>query len=301
MQILRKSFTLILCFTIFVMFIGQAFAEGETKTLNSTKHCVKDDSQPECQAHKQEVEVKSASSDKKTGEQTKTQISISVDEADEHHERDEDCTHGIQTNCIDAFHSAMAPPCHEYIPQGKYAEARAAVPAMIKASKEIAEYYPGCTYGKNINEQFKVKRDAFIKRVDELEKACGADDQAFKLAFDKMHSAFAEMNGVLYMRPDGVEEFHNILARIWHDFLPNKKYDEIKESLPELIKAAENLTSVKLDESMADKQEAFTQQAEKLLQYVNELKQVCETEDKEKIASTTETLHKSYEALTATF
>ncbi|NIP43772.1 MAG: hypothetical protein GWO41_09325, partial [candidate division Zixibacteria bacterium] len=67
-------------------------------------------------------------------------------------------------------------------------------------------------------------------------------------------------------------------------------------SLPELTEKAEYLTTVKLDETMADKQEAFSQKAEKLLKCVNDLSEACKSEDKEKIATTTETMHQSFES-----
>ncbi len=370
MRMFGKTFILFLCLTVLVMFSGLAQAEGDIDKKYDSKACVKGDTRPECQAHKETAEVKTASAEHKECEHHKVEAeevsaehkdcpyhkaevetaaadkkecpyhkaeveTASADKKDcpphktevktasvsehkecthgketvktaavksEKHEEGESCTKGVKTNCIETFHEAMAPPCHEYIPQGKYKEARAAVPAMVKASKEIADYYPGCTYGKNINEKFEARREVFLKRVAEMEEAAkGDDDKAFKLAFDKMHSAFAEMNGVLYMRPEGVEEFHNVLAQIWHDYLPNEKYEEIEGSLPELIKKAEYLTTVKLDETMADKQEAFTQQAEKLLKCAKDLHKACKSDDKEKIASTTETMHKSYESLTATF
>jgi hypothetical protein len=320
-----KTFTLFLCFTVMVMFAAVGSVAADIDQKHDSKACVKGDTRPECQAHKETAEVKSASSEHKECEHHKAEAQTATsahkecehhktevktasatheahEEHAEHHEEGDGCTHGIKTNCIENFHTSMAAACHEHIPQGNYAEARELVPAMVKASKEIADYYPGCTYGKSINEQFKAKRDIFLKRVADMEEAAkGDDDKAFKLAFDKMHSAFAEMNGVLYMRPEGVEEFHNVLAQIWHDYLPNEKYDELESSLPELIKKAEYLTKVKLDETMADKQEAFTQQAEKLLKCAKDLHKACESDDKEKIASTTETMHKSYESLTATF
>ncbi|HER00570.1 MAG TPA: hypothetical protein ENO22_14630 [candidate division Zixibacteria bacterium] len=315
----RTTFILGLCLTILVMFIAVASAQEGIDKKNDSKACVKNDPRPECQTDNEKAEIQTASSDKKECPYHKAEVKVASSDkkecphhkaevetaavtTEEKHEEGAGCTHGLKTNCIETFHEAMAPPCHEYIPQGKYAEARAAVPAMVEASKEIAEYYPGCTYGKNINEQFEAKREVFLNRMAELEEAAnGDDDEAFKLAFDKMHSAFAEMNGVLYMRPDGVEDFHNVLVQIWHEYLPNEKYAEIESSIPELTEKAEYLTTVKLDETMADKQEAFTQKAEKLLKCVNDLSEACKSEDKEKIASTTETMHQSFESLTATF
>jgi hypothetical protein len=287
MPVLRKSFILILCLTIMVMFVNLASADPDVKLeeKENPKHCTKDDPRPEC----------SGVNAKTTPEVKATAVSAEGEKAEA-----EECTHGLKTNCIETFHSAMAPCCHELIPQGKIAEARAAIPQMTAASKEIAEYSPGCTYGKSLLEAYEAKRTVFLTSMAELEKATeNPDDEAFKAAFDKMHSAFEQMNGVLYMRPEGIQEFHNVLLSIWHDYLPAEKYDEIKGAMPELLKTAENLTKIKLDEQLIDKQEAFTNNAQKIYKCAQDLEKACEEDNGEKIAETTKALHESYVNLTS--
>lgn len=287
MQVARKSFILILCFTIVVMFANLASADPDVSIDDkpNPKQCTKDDPRPECHADNTEL-TKIVKADASSAEGEKAE--------------GEECTHGVKTNCIETFHTAMAPTCHELIPQGKIAEARAAVPEMAAAAKEIAEYAPGGIYGKSLSEAFNARRADFVSSMTELEKAAEVpDDEAFKAAFENMHMAFEQMNGVLYMRPDGIEEFHDIMAAIWHDYLPEKKYDEIKGAMPELMKAAEHLTKVKLDEQMIDKQEAFSNNALKIYKSCQELEKACEEGNNDKIAETTKILHENFENLTS--
>jgi hypothetical protein len=287
MPVLRKALILILCLTVMVMFANLASADPDVKLgdKDNPRQCTKNDPRPECSGAKTEVTAQvKATAVKAEGEKTESQ----------------ECTHGLKTNCIETFHAAMAPCCHELIPQGKISEAREAVPQMAATSKEIAEYSPGCTYGKSLLEAFDAKRTAFLNSMAELETATeNPDDEVFKAAFDKMHTAFEQMNGVLSMRPEGIQEFHNVLLSIWHDYLPEKKYDEIKGTLPELLKAAENLTRIKLDEQMMDKQEAFSNNAQKIYKCCQDLEKACEEGNGEKIAETTQALHESYVNLTS--
>lgn len=287
MPVLRKSFILILCLTITVMFANLASTDPDVKLEEkpNKKECVKGDTRPECTG---------------ADTQTKAEVKAAPVSAEGEHAEGESCTKGLKTNCIETFHTAMAPCCHELIPQGKIAEARAAIPQMTAASKEIAEYSPGCTYGKSLLEAYEAKRTVFLNSMAELEEATkNPDDEAFKAAFDKMHKAFEQMNGVLYMRPEGIEEFHNVLLTIWHDYLPAEKYDEIKGTMPELLKTAENLTKIKLDEQLIDKQEAFSNNAQKIYKCAQDLEKACEEDNGEKIAETTKALHESYVNLTS--
>jgi len=285
MTALRKTFALILCLTVMVVFANPASGDSVVKIDNKTnkKECTKDDPSPECAGAKVQ----------KTDE-VKT---FDISDGDQKSETDE-CTHGLTTNCIDTFHAAMAPCCHDLIPQGKYDEARAAVPKMSAACKEIAQYNPGDTYGKSLLGNFETKRTAFLASMTELEAAASnPDNEAFKAAFDKMHGAFEQMNSVLSMRPEGIEEFHNVMAPIWHDYLPAQKYAEIKGAMPQLLKAAEQLTRVRLDEQMMDKQETFSNNAQKIFKCCQDLAKASDNNDAEKISESAQAVHESYEKL----
>ncbi len=324
MPIFRKLLTLFVCFTVLVMF-SLAYAGDKKDCAAATQACpktcphMKKAESTTAEAEKVEATAQTAESVEKKHDSkvcvTKTDpgCATTAKTADVHkaathehasheHASKEDCTHGVQTNCIQAYHEAMAPACHEYIPQGVLKQARADVAVMVKTAGEIAEYNPGCTYGSKLTKQFIQKRDYFVKSVAELEKASeNGSDEEFKKAFDKMHSAYAEMNGTLYLRPEGVEEFHNVLAVIWHEYLSAKNFDQIKASSPELVQKAEALTKVQLDERMADCHEHFQKAASAVYKCAQELAMACEKDDPEVISGKVEQLHNSYNELTSAY
>ena len=293
-----KFVCLIACFTVMLMFATLSAGSDKKHTCphDKTKTCSAAKtagcgSTAEKKAETKDIEVKTAA----------TSHEIKHDHAHDH-DGEEECTHGLKTNCIETFHSAMSTSCHEYIPAGEFDKVRADIPAMLTSAKEIAEYSPGCTYGKSINEKFSAKKAEFLKSVEKLEKVYkDGSDKEVKQAFDEMHMNFAQMNGTLIMRPDGVEEFHDILATVWHEYLPKKNFDRVKEAAPELATRAQYLTSVQLNEKLADSQSKFSQAAEYVHKCARELEEACAKDDPELIAKKAESLHESYHKLTATF
>jgi len=316
----RKILTLLTCFTVLVMFSLAYAGDGDdcaAKTTACPKTCPH---MKKAETEKVETEVEESEATVQTAESTtkKNASKTCVSKGDpgcapgatasvhtvsaESHGSGEECTYGVKDDCIQAFHEAMSPACHEYIPQGDMKKARADVAVMVKTAKDIAKYTPGCTYGKNLTKRFMEKREYFIKSMAELEKAAkSGNDKEFKKAFDKMHSAYAEMNGTLYLRPEAVGEFHTILASIWHEHLPAKDYGQIKATTPDLVQRAEKLTHIQLDDRLADNQEPFNKAASQVYKCAQELENACSKDDPKMIAAKVEELHNSYNELTATF
>ena len=212
-----------------------------------------------------------------------------------------ECTHGVDISCIQTFHEAMAPSCHKHVPEKNFATVRKHVPNMLAQAKLIAAFQPDSTYA-DVMEEFDQKRKVFLTSIDELKVAAdGDDDDALKKAFDRMHDAFARMSGSLSMTPQELEDFHTVLAKVWHEYLPQKDYAAIEKAIPELKESCARLMAVKLHASRQDVKKEYLEAVKGIRASINGIEEVIGSGSDEKIAIAVESLHESFHVVAGLF
>jgi hypothetical protein len=204
------------------------------------------------------------------------------------------CTYGAGIPCIESFYEAMAPSCHKYMPAKDYETVRKHMPNMLFEAERIAEYTLDSTYA-SVSEDFETKREAFLLAIVDLNKAAnGTDDAKLEEAFDKMHMAFAQMASVLSLTPEEVDEFHKLIAAVWHEYLPAKDYEAIKKAIPDLRKGSEKMKAAKLPEAKQDVSKDYLAAIEVVETSIDTVEEVIDSKSDEKISEAVSGLHDSF-------
>ncbi|MBU1320083.1 MAG: hypothetical protein KKH67_12925 [candidate division Zixibacteria bacterium] len=212
-----------------------------------------------------------------------------------------DCTRGIDIACIQTYHDVIAPSCHKYMPAKDYATVRQHVPNMVTQAATIADLKLDSTFAP-VAEAFEKERRLFLAAVDQLMVAAeGTDDEVFAEAFDKMHEAFARMASSLVPSPVELDEFHAIVAQVWHELLPNKDYAGIKAALPALRGGCKKLASAKLNESQQEIKDEYLAAVGKVESSIDDIEKVIDSKSDEKIEESVVQLHESFRSVMALF
>jgi len=212
-----------------------------------------------------------------------------------------DCTRGIDIPYIQTYHDAIAPSCHKYMPAKDYATVRQHVPNMVAQAATIADLKLDSTYAP-VAEAFEKQRRLFLSTVDKLMVAAdGADDEVFAEAFGKMHEAFVRMVSSLVLSPVELDEFHALVADVWHKYLPNKDYDGIKAALPALKEGCKKLASAKLSESKQNIKDQYLAAVGKVESSINGIENVIDSKSDEKIEESVVQLHESFRGVMELF
>lgn len=90
---------------------------------------------------------------------------------------------------------------------------------------------------------------------------------------------------------------HKSIRVLWHDAWPNKNYDLIKSTLPELESSVAELSKAKLPEMMHNRQSKWDSEIKSLQANLAGLKNSVAEDNKENMLSFTEAIHTSFENL----
>ena len=217
-------------------------------------------------------------------------IAMSITAAGE----EKECTHGVTISCVESFHEAMALSCHKYMPAKDYETVRKHMPNMLFEAERIAEYKLDSTYA-SVSEDFETKREAFLLAIVDLNKAAsGTDDERLTEAFDKMHMAFAQMASALALTPEEVDEFHELIATVWHKYLPAKDYDAIKKAIPDLRKGCEKMKAAKLHEAKQGLSKDYLAAIGVVETSISTIEEVIDSKSDEKISEAITGLHEGF-------
>lgn len=94
-----------------------------------------------------------------------------------------------------------------------------------------------------------------------------------------------------------LETLHKSIFVLWHDAYPNKNFDLIKNTLPELEVSVADLAKAKLPEMMHNRQSKWDSEIQLLRENLDGLKKSVAEDNKESILTFTESVHSSFEKL----
>jgi hypothetical protein len=195
----------------------------------------------------------------------------------------------------------MAPSCHKYIPEKDYATVRQHIPNMLAEAERIAKFTPDSSYA-SVMADFDKKRESFMVAMLGLKTAAdGEDDAKLKEAFDAMHMAFADMAGVLAMMPEEVEQFHSVLAKVWHEYLPAENYEAIKAAIPDLKKYCDAMKAAEIHPAKKAITEDYAASVEKIEKAIVAVEKVIDSKSSEEIADAVTLLHDGFVSTASLF
>jgi len=202
---------------------------------------------------------------------------------------------------LTAFHEIIYPIWHTAYPEKDYAALRKYVADINRLAAPIYDAkLPGILRDKEA--KWREGMGLFKKAVDEYNAAAsGKDDQALLKAAEALHSKYEVLVRMINPVLKEVDEFHQVLYVVNHQYAPNKEYDKIREAAPELVTKADAITKITLPKRLEAKTEAFQKAAAELLAAVKELEAAGRAHDHDGMLSGVDKVHLKYQALEKIF
>lgn len=202
---------------------------------------------------------------------------------------------------LTAFHEIIYPIWHTAYPEKDIAALKSYVPQVNElAAKVYAAKLPGILREKE--EKWKAGLAEFKMSVDAYNTAAkGTDDQAMLNAAEALHMKYEML--VRSIRPvlPEMDEFHKALYVVYHKYLPDKKWDEVRKAAPELLAKAEAVAKAQLPKRFEAKAPEFKAAAAGLVEAANGLAGLGAGADGAAMEQAVNKVHSKYEALSKLF
>ncbi|HSA95559.1 MAG TPA: hypothetical protein VLJ16_05880 [Acidobacteriota bacterium] len=202
---------------------------------------------------------------------------------------------------LDAFHEIIYPIWHTAYPDKDIAALKSYVPQINElAAKIYAAKLPGILREKDA--KWKAGLAEFKKSVDAYNAAAaGSDNEALLKAAEALHMRYEML--VRTIRPvlPQVDAFHKVLYVVYHSYLPEKKWDEVRKAAPELDAKAEAVTKATLSKRLEPKTADFTAAAAGLKAATAELVALGAGADGLALVKAVDKIHAKYQALEKIF
>lgn len=202
---------------------------------------------------------------------------------------------------LTAFHEIIYPIWHTAYPEKDYEALRSYVPEMNKLAGDLYNaQLPGILRDKKAKWEKGI--EGLKKTVDEYNKAAaGEDDEALLNAAEELHAKFEMLVRIIRPVLKEIDEFHKVLYVVYHKYLPNKQYDEIKTASSELLQKAEAITKAALPQRLESKAEDFAVAVQELVEASKMLAETCQQGNEDSIEKTIDHLHTKYQNLEKIF
>jgi hypothetical protein len=200
---------------------------------------------------------------------------------------------------LTAFHEIIYPIWHTAYPEKDVAALKSYVPRINELAAQVyAAKLPGILRDKEAKWQAGLAE--FKKAVDAYNTAAkGTDDQALLNAAEALHMRYEML--VRAIRPvlPEIDEFHKLLYVVYHKYLPDKKWDEVRKAAPELLTKAEAVAKAQLPKRYEAKAAGFQAASAALVEAAQGL--AGTGNDGPALEKAVDKVHAKYEALTKIF
>jgi hypothetical protein len=202
---------------------------------------------------------------------------------------------------LTAFHEIIYPIWHTAYPEKDYEALRSYVPEINRLAEDLYNaQLPGILRDKKTKWEKGI--EGLKKTVDEYNKAAaGEDDETLLNAAEELHAKFEMLVRIIRPVLKEIDEFHKVLYVVYHKYLPNKKYNEIKTVSSELVQKAEAITKAELPKRLESKAESFVVVVQELYEASKMLAETCQQGDEDSIENAIDHLHTKYQNLEKIF
>lgn len=202
---------------------------------------------------------------------------------------------------LEKMHEVIFPIWHEAYPEKDYAKLRGFLPEVLELANGVYNAkLPGILREKQ--EKWDMGILEFKKSVDAFKAACeGKDDADLLLKAEKLHADYEMLVRIIRPLMKEVDLFHQSLYVLYHDYLPNKKYDMILKISDELIEKSEAILKGKLSKKVEAKKEVFYEKVNLLIAGCKNLKAVAAKGDPKATDEAVEAMHTAYENIEELF
>jgi hypothetical protein len=198
---------------------------------------------------------------------------------------------------LESFHEVIYQIWHNAWPKKDTAMLRRLLPDVEKGISEVAaSRLPG------ILRERKEAWEASLKKLQDAgaeyrEAAEGGDDARLIAAAETLHSRFEMMMRSIRPVMRELEDFHSVLYKIYHYYMPENDMSKISSSMGELQEAMSRLNSAEIPVSIRESQSLFETARAELARSVDVLKSAVASKDETKIKDAVNQMHTRYQTL----
>jgi hypothetical protein len=136
--------------------------------------------------------------------------------------------------------------------------------------------------------------DSYKKAVNEKSK------RDLLTSARQMHDDFERLVRIVNPPIPEIDDFHKILYHVYHDYLPAKDWEKVKESIPQFQAKMEGINNISPPKWMSDNEKQFSEARQNLNRAVENLALFKKSKDEKKLKQAIEELHEAYVNLEST-
>ncbi len=209
--------------------------------------------------------------------------------------QEEECVDETDTKipALIEFHEIMHPIWHTAYPSKDIEALKGYVEEVNQKAEKIYNVrLPGILREKEV--KWKKGVEEFRAAVEKYNEAAkSGDEQSMLDAAEDLHTKYENLVRIIRPIVKELEEFHKVLYIIYHKYLPDKKWKEIRNECNSLKEKSKKVFEAKLPKRLEAKTDEFKKLADELVKSVDQL---CKAKDKE-IENMVERMHDKYVAL----
>lgn len=199
------------------------------------------------------------------------------------------------------FHEVIFPMWHQAYPQKDYGLLKELAPKVSQFAKELPSIkLPGILRDKKSKWDDKVR--GFIQAASDYESAVGKNDDAKLLeAAEKVHAEYEGLVRVIRPVSKELEAYHVVLYKIYHQYLPGMKWNELRASSVELVSQCGDLLKAPLSTRLESKIPSYEKARAELCSATDQLAEITRGIDQEAIKKAVEDVHTKYQSVEKVF
>jgi hypothetical protein len=214
--------------------------------------------------------------------------------------QEEDHAKNPQIPELKEMHQVIHPMWHDAYPNKDIEQLKELYPELKSYYQKLKEAtFPAEWPDRSI--RWKEGISEMENTLEEYKKAMDDENTDQLLASArKLHDDFESLVMIVNPPIPELNEFHQILYHVYHDYLPEKDWAKVRQSVPMFEEKVKALQSAELPKWMSDNQEKFQNACQELDQAVQNLKDLEKGSQDSEWENKIEKVHDAYVSLAAT-
>ncbi len=197
---------------------------------------------------------------------------------------------------LKAMHEVIHPMWHDAYPEKDVEQLKSLYPELQKQYQALKSVqFPDSLRDKSMHWQQGVEKMGQI--LQEYGAAIEKNDtEALLNAARDLHTSFEKLVGILKPAVPALDEFHKVLFKVFHDYIPNNQWDKVKETIPEFQEKMKAVEAVTLPAKLAEHQAAFDAARKELAAAVEALAKT-DVSNQEQLQAALDRVHEAFKEM----
>lgn len=199
------------------------------------------------------------------------------------------------------MHKLIHPMWHKGYPEKDYDLLKSLYPDLASQFKILTEVqFPAQYPDRKMHwteglEKMQIKLQQYQQAIKEQ------NNEKLLTAVRELHACFEGLVRIVHPPIPELDQFHQVLFHVYHDYLPNENWEKLDESIDQFEQKMTKLNEVNLPEWMTDKNDEFDRLRKDLNSAVEDLAKLKNSNKPAKINKAVERVHSAYKAIESIF